>query len=181
MMNYDELFGIFHFPVYTFNKRCNLENHFVHYETFAELKKDFNEGSLSRKNLFVLDSSLTKEPDRRLIDFKTTVPWFFDRNLKRYVMPGSGGNTGAHATYGPENNRFFERFYRQRGYVVSPNQMGIAAFGLSGEPQSVIKNILTYYKEIFKNVDLEMEVPTNCEGAAQYWGPRLKDPNGRKL
>jgi hypothetical protein len=56
-------------------KRRGLDQYVHHYSTFADLKKDLQNGTVSTNNLFVLDSSLDKEPNRKPLSFCNTIPW----------------------------------------------------------------------------------------------------------
>lgn len=149
-----------------FKRKGIKEGNIIHYLTFIDLKEDLRTGKISKDNLFVLDSSLTKEPNNKLLSFETTVPFLLDSGINpKKLMPGSGAREGT------VNNTFFEKIYERRGRTTNLNQMGLFGIGLSGAPQEVASAILTYYNDLYPETRLERETsqPKICEGSLKYW------------
>ena len=158
-------------------KKRGLDKHLIHYNTFNKLRQDLLEGRLSRSNLFVLDSSLEKEPDGKLLGFQNTVPSLISHGIKvRNMMPGSGWKEGV------KNNLWFEEYAERRGRSIRLNQMTLFASGLSGDPEKVVNGILTYHEELFPGTIQKESESTPCtEGALKYWKQRQANDSSRRL
>jgi len=123
-----------------------------HYLTFDSLSKAINRGDVSKSDLIVLDSTLDEEPDGHRLEFGQTVPALLDMGIKpKYLMPGSGGRTGA------QNNRVFEEIIERRGRQMNWQQMDLSELGLSGNPLTVADKILEYFHELNPNINIERE------------------------
>ena len=113
-------------------------------KTFTGLKEGVLKGSIRKDALFVVDSTI-EESGRPSVTFSETLPWITGAGgiNPRNLMPASGG------LYGFMNNEMFRTWLEvTRHYVCSMEQMGIAATGIGGDPESVVKRIETYYETL---------------------------------
>jgi hypothetical protein len=113
------------------------------FRTFTELKQAFQDKTINREGLFVMDSTI--EEFGKTYTFKDTLPWItgMGRVKPRNLMPGSGGR------HGYSNNEMFRVWLEDaKNYICTMEQMGIAATGLGGNPEKVAKSIERYYRTL---------------------------------